>query len=388
MIRLFTGLPGAGKTNHALSEAIAEIAKGRPVYLSNVNGLDLAGCIPFEDPRKWEELPAGSLLIVDEAQRFWRATRALDVPAEVQAMETHRHLGIDFILTTQQPNYLMKHLRGLVGEHIHHKRLAKGGAQTWKWNRVSEDPTSATDQELAESGMYVFNQSAFTVYKSTEADTHKPKLSKKLKFMIVGAILVGAVAIMLPGLLRKGPAKTANETTESEDPSAQPPGRGSDGSRDRKEDPPRTLAEYAEWLSPRMAGAMWSAPAFDKDVAAEPELYCASSDDGTDANGEWSKGGCSCMSEQGTRIVLDQQTCYAVVDAGGVYNPFRMPDQSGMFDTEQPGQEADTVDMPSASPVAVAPGAGNQAFGTLPGYGAHGLAGKGAGVGAAHGEPL
>lgn len=382
MIRLFTGLPGAGKTNHAMSEGIAAIALGRPVYFSNVNGLNLAGSIPLENPRDWEDLPPGALVIIDEAQRFWRASRALDVPPEVQAMETHRHLGIDFILTTQQPNYLLKHLRGLVGEHIHHKRLSKGGAQTWKWNRVSDDPTSATEQELAESGMYVFNQSAFTAYRSTEEDTHKPKVSKKIKFIIAGGVLVAIVAFALPGLLKKTPPKTTEETAESDAPSAQQPGRGSDDSRDR-EDPPRTLSEYTAWLTPRIAGAMWSAPAFDKQTVSEPELYCASSEDGTDANGEWSKGGCSCMSEQGTRIVLDQQTCYAVVESGGVYNPFRMPDQSGMFDTEQPEQAPEATDTSTASVVT----GGNTSFGALPGYGQIGV-GQRAGVGAAHGEPL
>ena len=324
MIRLFTGLPGAGKTNHALSDAMKDIAKGRPVYFANVNGLELEGAIPFDDPTKWEELPAGSLLLVDEAQRFWRATRALDVPPEVQAMETHRHLGIDFILTTQQPNYLLKHLRGLVGEHVHHKRLAKGGAQTWKWNRVSDDPMSATEQELAETGMYVFNQAAFTKYKSTEEDTHKPKLSKKVKFLIIGGIAVALFAIALPRLLKRAGETNKEKETATEASPAQPPTRGAASARGR-EQPPRTTAEYVAWLTPRVAGSMWSAPAFDKEVMSSPEIYCASSGDGIDANGDWSKGSCDCISEQGTRMVLDQQTCHATVKNGGVYNPFRMP---------------------------------------------------------------
>ena len=72
---------------------------------------------------------------------------------------------------------------------------------------------------------------------------------------------------------------------------------------------------------------MWSAPAFDKEVMSNPEIYCAASGDGIDANGDWSKGSCNCISEQGTRMVLDQQTCHATVKNGGVYNPFRMPQQ-------------------------------------------------------------
>ena len=72
---------------------------------------------------------------------------------------------------------------------------------------------------------------------------------------------------------------------------------------------------------------MWSAPAFDKEVMSNPEIYCAASGNGIDANGDWSKGSCNCISEQGTRMVLDQQTCHATVKNGGVYNPFRMPQQ-------------------------------------------------------------
>lgn len=373
MIRLFTGLPGAGKTNHALSDAIKEIAKGRPVYFANVNGLSLEGAIPFEDPTKWEDLPAGSLLVVDEAQRFWRASRALDVPPEVQAMETHRHLGIDFILTTQQPNYLLKHLRGLVGEHIHHKRLAKGGAQTWKWNRVCEDPMSATEQELAETGMYVFNQAAFGKYQSTEQDTHKPKLSKKMKFLIGGGICVALFAFALPKLLKRAGEVNSDKETATEASPAQPPTRGADSNGNRQQ-PPRTVAEYAEWLTPRMGGVMWSAPAFDREVMSSPETYCVIGGAGPDANGKHKKAGCSCISEQGTKIVLDQKTCHAVVYAGGIYNPFRTPSQDPM---DMPGQDAVTSEAEPIGKPLEPVAAGTTAFGTLPGYGDHGLAPKG-----------
>ena len=191
MIRLFTGKPGHGKSNHAVSVALREIRAGRAVYVSNVNGMRIPGAIPFEDPRQWQELPPGALLIVDEAQRFWRATRAGTVPPEVYAMETHRHLGIDFLLITQDPTYLLRHLRGLVGEHVHHVRRSKGVVQTFTWaNRCSEDPESVSEQEIAEQGLYTLDAEAFQYYDSTELDTHKPKIPRKVWFIGGAAALL------------------------------------------------------------------------------------------------------------------------------------------------------------------------------------------------------
>src|SRR5690606_25920042 len=123
-ITLLTGNPGSGKTLRVVHYVKQAVERGEVVFVSNLNGLKLPH-IPFEDPRKWRELPPGSVLVVDEAQRFFRTRRGGDPPSSLTDMETIRHDGVRLILTTQQPDYLDTHLRGLVGLHEH--LLREGG---------------------------------------------------------------------------------------------------------------------------------------------------------------------------------------------------------------------------------------------------------------------
>lgn len=326
MIRLFTGKPGHGKSNHAVSVALREIRAGRAVYVSNVNGMRIPGAIPFEDPRQWQELPAGALLIVDEAQRFWRASRSGTVSPEVYAMETHRHLGIDLLLITQDPLYLVKHLRGLVGEHVHHVRRSKGVIQTFTWgNRCSEDPESVSEQEVAEQGLFTLDAEAFQYYDSTEQDTHRPKVPRKWWFIAVAAVLVLGLFTIGPGVIKRVTVKSA--TTEQAGPSPEGPGLLAAVTGRGRTSRPATVEEYLAMQAPRVVGAPWSAPLFDERAAAsDPQLFCMLSQPGHDADGSYRENSsCTCITEQGTRYRMELQACAQHARSGGVYNPFRMP---------------------------------------------------------------
>lgn len=367
-IELFTGKPGAGKTNHAVERALKAIEAGRPVYVSNMNGMEIPGAMLWEDPTKWEDLPPGSLLIVDEAQRYWRATRSMEIPPEVQAMETHRHLGIDLLLTTQQPSYLLKHMRGLIMPHTHHTRLTKGSARTYRWqNRCVDDPESNGEIALAEEGIYVLSKRAFKSYKSTELDTHKPKIPKKI--IVVAAIFSLVGVLFWYGTGSIGDMGKAAGTVSASVP-AEP------GQSQSRAKAPVTKESLLASIAPRIAAAPWSAPLFDdRKPKSEPEVYCMSSQPGSDAQGEYSASGCSCKTEQGTSYHVDRGQCEIVASTGGVYNPYREPPSEG------PSQQADSSAGDQAPVASAAPVATKQDFGTVATYG-------GVGVGAAHGEPL
>lgn len=324
-IELFTGKPGAGKTNHAVQRAVEALAKGRPVYVCNMNGMDIPGAIPWDDPREWEQLPAGSLLIVDEAQKFWRATRSNDIPDDVQAMETHRHLGIDFLLTTQQPTYLLKHMRGLIMPHTHHTALTKGSSRTFTWsNRCVEDCESTGELALAQEGVYFLDKEAFKKYKSTELDTHHPKIPRKL--IIVGVIACAVIALAfvvrakIGGLGQKEVAEGAAPVVSASAEPSRPQPVVPEGERRM------TLREYVNALRPRVGAAPWSAPIFDgRDAVAKPEVYCISSEAGLDANGVMQPASQSCKTEQGTSYELDHKTARQLARDGNMYNPYREP---------------------------------------------------------------
>lgn len=364
MIRLFTGKPGHGKTNHAVSVALREIRAGRAVYVSNVNGMRIPGAIPFDDPRQWQELPAGALLIVDEAQRFWRATRSGTVPPEVYAMETHRHLGIDLLLITQDPTYLLKHVRGLVGEHVHHVRRSKGVVQTFTWlNRCSEDPESVSEQEIAEQGLYTLDAEAFNFYDSTEQDTHKPKLPRKVWFIGGALVLVVAMFTLGPSVLKR--VTIGKSTAETGGPPPQGSGLLAAVASRGRASSPASVEEYISRQKPRVVGAPWSAPIFDeRAVAADPQLFCMLAQPGHDADGTYRENSsCTCITEQGTRYRMELQACAQHARLGGVYNPYRMPSQQFQQPQPQP-QSPHVVQRASAAPTF---GGGDVGTGPAPG---------------------
>src|SRR4249919_828308 len=117
-ITLLTGLPGSGKTQRMVKFLKEAHERGELLFVSNLNGLKLPHSV-CTNPRDWRSLPAGSILVVDEAQEFFRTRRGGEAPEYITAMERIRHHGVRLVLATQQPDYLDAHLRGLVGLHEH-----------------------------------------------------------------------------------------------------------------------------------------------------------------------------------------------------------------------------------------------------------------------------
>lgn len=83
-------------------------------------------------------------------------------------------------------------------------------------------------------------------------------------------------------------------------------------------------SDYVAWVTPRVAGQPWTAPAYDSltvPTNQPPRVYCMASGDGLDANGEHQIGRCGCKTEQGTTFVMDQEQC-RLVALNGQYEPF------------------------------------------------------------------
>lgn len=76
----------------------------------------------FDEPRKWYELPRGSIVIIDECQRFF-APRPVGSPRpkHISEIETHRHYGIILSFVTQDAKLLDSDARRLVTKHIHYE---------------------------------------------------------------------------------------------------------------------------------------------------------------------------------------------------------------------------------------------------------------------------
>jgi zona occludens toxin len=324
-IHLITGLIGSGKTLRAIAYIRSEIAAGRKVYATNIKDLNYPGVIPFDDPRKWQELPPGSVLVVDEAQRYWRARRTAEVPPELQAMETSRHDAVSFLLLTQQPTYLDKHLRGLVTHHEHlYRRMGLNAAQVYTWERCVEEPQSPTEKEGAEETLWTYPKELFGSYKSADEHTVKARLGARGKAIIAAFAMVAVLAWWIVDGIASETDKTAAPAAAAEAGlPAQPETRLA-----RPDRVPMSAEEYAAQMIPRIETAPWSAPIFDgKRAQSEPRLFCMESGAGQDANGEHASGGVTCVTEQGTPYALSDEAGRMLARNGEVYNPYRRPTQ-------------------------------------------------------------
>lgn len=200
MITLITGTPGSGKTLFAVSQLLAGEYKSRRLLVSGIEGLTVPHELLDDDGvRRWPELvQPGDVVVIDEVQRLWRPRAAgSKVPDDIAKLETHRHLGVDFVLITQHPMLLDQNVRRLVGRHMHVRRIfGAGAALLYEWDHASE-PGRTKD---ATSRSFRYPRSAFSLYKSAEVHT-KQRMRKPL-YLFAPVVAAGLIAWFGPGAYR------------------------------------------------------------------------------------------------------------------------------------------------------------------------------------------
>jgi zona occludens toxin len=121
VITVITGTPGAGKTLYAISKLIRPLLGTtvtrtlpdgskeelpRTIY-TNISGAlfdhELIDDRADGGLRNWHEwAKPGAVIVYDEFQKAWPPRpNGARVPDDIQALDTHRHMGVDFILITQ-----------------------------------------------------------------------------------------------------------------------------------------------------------------------------------------------------------------------------------------------------------------------------------------------
>ena len=158
MITVITGTPGAGKTLYTIEKLLLPLVGStisqqsedgvvtthpRTIY-TNINGLlldheliDGGDKQGLRDWHKWAK--PGSVIVFDEVQRHWKPrANGSAVPADIEALETHRHMGVDFIIITQNVMLVDKNIHALGGRHLHVRRIANMPmAIVYEWDHVS-----------------------------------------------------------------------------------------------------------------------------------------------------------------------------------------------------------------------------------------------------------
>ncbi len=145
MIELLEGVPGAGKSYHAVAEYLLPwVRKGRRIYVY-VDGFYLDRLAKFEG-RALEELhqqitvwtsgaevlegltrvEPGSAVFIDECQTIFRAQQKLNGEI-LRWLETHRHFGIDVLLICQDYRQVTSGVTRVVEMTTKFRRLDRFG---------------------------------------------------------------------------------------------------------------------------------------------------------------------------------------------------------------------------------------------------------------------
>ena len=183
MLRLISGLPGAGKTQYAIAEALKE---KRPVYFCNMSiGENKPAGWTQHDFKEWGSLPAGSLLLVDEVQDYALA-EGKQADEWVRELAKHRHHGIDIWLITQDPKQMHAYLRRLVGDWHDLVRIFGQNAAT-----VSIRDKCDEKRPVIQSRIYRYDKKVWALYKSATVHTSHGRVP----FKLVAGVLAVAVGL-------------------------------------------------------------------------------------------------------------------------------------------------------------------------------------------------
>jgi len=311
-ITLVTGLPGHGKTLYTLARWKPEAEKaGRPVFHNNIPGLAIPGWQPWE-VEKWQDLPAGSLLVVDEAQFAFPVTGRGQTPDWVQKLATHRHLGLDLVVITQNPMLLDAFVRRLVDRHFHVvRKFGTKFATIYEFvNGVKDDVAKNRGDGIRHEFRYPAE--VYGWYKSAELHTVKSRIPARVWMLLVLPVLF--IVLLWVGYQRMNPDARLKQTQDALGIAGQtgvkqgtaPQSFGQPvGARGQERMSP---AEYAAAHTPRLEGLPHTAPIYDGVTQPQQAPYPAACIASTKR--------CQCYSQQGTRLDMRDQLCRQLADGG------------------------------------------------------------------------
>lgn len=267
MITLITGAPGAGKTA-ALVSMLAGLGKDRQLWVHGIPELKVPHQT-LDDPAQWlSTVPDGAVVVIDEVQNVWRPRGpGQKVPDHVQALETHRHRGLDFYIITQGPNLLDSNVRALCGRHVHLRDVGFLGRWWYEWPECA-DQCRTTWKNAPLKKKYALPKKIFGDYKSSSLHV-KPVRSFPKVVLLFGVALVG-LAVLAWQIFHSVRSKVAPAPMVSEQKASSLGGGGMRG-------PVAGLVDERVDMVPRLSNRPWTAPAYDslRVVAAMPIITSA-----------------------------------------------------------------------------------------------------------------
>ena len=315
MLRIVTGEPGASKTLNVIKSVCEDDNfKGRQVYYHGIKELsdslgwieiDAAGC------HDWDNLPEGSILIVDEVQYVWpKRGQSSKCPDSVMQMSTHRHDGKDIILISQHPTLIDHDARKFANEHWHFERpFNTNRPRRFTFQKCAHDPDDYHKRQEALVDTITIDKKYFGLYKSTAQNTHKSKLPKKVYFigLMILAVLGGSSHFAYRLTDRYSSDNLPDAAVRSQIENNQ----FLDSALSINSKP--VLSYQDQWL-PRVAGLPHTAPVYDdlNKPKVRPLPNCIKS----------RSKGCKCYTQQATRMDVPESVCLDIV-RHGFFDPAR-----------------------------------------------------------------
>lgn len=326
-INVVTGLPGHGKTLYTIA-FVRELAKreGCAVFQHGITGLKLPW--PEHEPQKWQELPAGSIFIVDEAWKHFPLRGRGEPPEWLGMLAQVRHSGVRLVLINQDPMSLDTFIRRRAGLHLHVMR--KFGS---KWATIHEYPTGVNENVIKSRGQSIRHEwryatDVYELYQSAEVHTVKRSIPARiwlllsLPFIIGGALWYGWTTFSKTS--GQDGSKPAGQVAGQGLAAGVPVGSaGGTGGGTRV----MTAIEYADQHVPRVAGLAYTAPVFDavtKPVEAPYPAACIKS-----------PTRCQCYSQQGTKLDMQPELCSSIA-AGGFFVSWQRPAERAVPVADKP----------------------------------------------------
>ena len=181
MIELYEGVPGSGKSYHAICEKFLPwVKQGRRLYIA-VDGIHLDRLALFtgielsvleqqitiwkdsvEVLQAFPHVEPGSAVIIDEAQTVFRSMQKVE-PGLLRSLETHRHYGVDILLMSQDFRQMSQGVTRLIEATVKFRRLAFVGLSKKYQGKVRGNPE---DHEVIRAFVGTYSPAIYAYYSS------------------------------------------------------------------------------------------------------------------------------------------------------------------------------------------------------------------------------
>ena len=181
MIELYEGVPGSGKSYHAICEKFLPwVKQGRRLYIA-VDGIYLDRLSLFtgielstleqqitiwkdsvEVLQAFPHVEPGSAVIIDEAQTVFRSLQKVE-PGLLRWLETHRHYGVDILLMSQDFRQMSQGVTRLIEATVKFRKLAFVGLSKKYQGKVRGNPE---DNEVIRAFVGTYSPAVYAYYSS------------------------------------------------------------------------------------------------------------------------------------------------------------------------------------------------------------------------------